>query len=405
MRRHVRALIGNLFTSVVLVLVSLLNAGPVHAGTPPVAGAIRTEQRTAALPVSVDGGTWQSGHLQGMAIDHARGFMYFSFTDLLVRTDMSGNPIGSVTGFTGHLGDLDFNPDDGRVYGSLEYKDAPAFYIAIFDGESITRMNMDAQSTGVVSTVHLKEVTEDYTADLDHNGVFGGDTADTADHRYGCSGIDGIAFGPSMERKDRVKLTVAYGIYSHTGRTDNDHQVLLQYDVRSWRKYEKPLLESVPHTSGPVAPEGKFFVHTGNTTYGVQNLEYDAHSGNWIMAVYRGKKAAYPNYSLFVIDGSKAPSWSAVQGQARPEVGRLLSLLPQGLHDERTGQYGYRARGQYGLVSLDDGRFYIARAGTDGTGETSRQTGRAELYRWTGSTPDPFTPAAATPTEGSNGSG
>ncbi len=33
-----------------------------------------------------------------------------------------GNVIGTVEGFTGHLGDLDFNTQDGRVYGSLEYK-------------------------------------------------------------------------------------------------------------------------------------------------------------------------------------------------------------------------------------------------------------------------------------------
>ncbi|MEU5402379.1 hypothetical protein ABZ348_24125 [Streptomyces sp. NPDC005963] len=401
MRRHVRARIGTLLTTVLLTSFTLIGAGPAQGSTPTADGTVRAEQRAPALPLGIDGGTWQSGHLQGMAIDRSGGFLYFSFTNLLVRTDLNGRPVGSVTGFTGHLGDLDFNPDDGRVYGSLEYKDAPAFYIAIFDGSRITRMNMDAQSTGVVSTVHLREVTEDYTADLDHDGVFAGDTADTADHRYGCSGIDGVAFGPSMERKDRVKLTVAYGIYSHTGRIDNDHQVLLQYDVRAWRKYEKPLLESAPHTSGPVAPEGKFFVHTGNTTYGVQNLEYDAHSGNWIMAVYRGKKPAFPNHSLFVIDGSKAPSWSTVQGQPRSEVGRLLSLLPQGIHDEGTGQYGFRARGQYGLVSLDDGRFYVARAGTVGTGTESRQTGRAELYRWTGQAPDPFTRAVTATTRDS----
>ncbi|NEE15153.1 hypothetical protein G3M58_52925, partial [Streptomyces sp. SID7499] len=189
-----------------------------------------------SLPSSVDGGAWSSGHLQGTAIDRRGGHMYFSFTDLLVKTDLSGRPIGSVTGFTGHLGDLDFNTADGRVYGSLEYKAAEAFYVAIFDGARITRMNMDARTTDVVSTVHLREVVRDYTADMDGDGVFDGNTGDTPDHRYGCSGIDGIAFGPDLNRRGGGRLTVAYGVYSNTARADNDHQVLLQYDVRDWRR-------------------------------------------------------------------------------------------------------------------------------------------------------------------------
>lgn len=135
--------------------------------------------RLSPLPTAVDGGAWQSGHLQGMAIDRAKGHMYFSFTSLLVKTDLNGRPLGSVTGLTGHLGDLDFDARDGRIYGSLEYKAAKAFYIAVFDGDRITRMNMDAQSSGVVSTVHLQEVVKDYTADLNGDGVFDGDTATT----------------------------------------------------------------------------------------------------------------------------------------------------------------------------------------------------------------------------------
>ena len=89
------------------------------------------------LPAVIDGGAWDAGHVQGMALDRKGGYMYFSFTNLLVKTDLAGNPVGSVTGFTGHLGDLDFNAKDGRVYGSLEYKEAQAFYIAIFDVDRI----------------------------------------------------------------------------------------------------------------------------------------------------------------------------------------------------------------------------------------------------------------------------
>lgn len=61
-------------------------------------------------------------HVQGMALDNKNGFIYFSFTDRLVKMDLSGRMVGSVSGFIGHLGDLDFNDEDGRIYGSLEYK-------------------------------------------------------------------------------------------------------------------------------------------------------------------------------------------------------------------------------------------------------------------------------------------
>ncbi|MFF7418883.1 hypothetical protein [Streptomyces smyrnaeus] len=349
------------------------------------------------LPAVIDGGAWDAGHVQGMAMDRKGGHMYFSFTNLLVKTDLRGNPVGSVTGFTGHLGDLDFNERDGRLYGSLEYKDAESFYIAVFDADRIDRMGIDAQTSDVVSTVYLKEVVKDYTADMDGNGVFDGDTADTRDHRYGCSGIDGVAFGPDLggrgERKHGASLlTVAYGIYSNNARSDNDHQVLLQYDVRRWKKYERPLSESAPHTSGPAHADGKYFAYTGNTTYGVQNLEYDAASRNWQLAVYEGKKPDFPNYSLFTVDGTRPAVRGPVRGQPEPEQGKLLTLAKEGLHDPVTGVRGWQAPGEYGLVSLDDGRYYVAESGTVEENGVKKQTGRAVLHRWTGRTPNPLAP-------------
>ncbi|MFJ5049698.1 hypothetical protein [Streptomyces sp. NPDC088719] len=391
MRSRAPAHLAALFLSIVVASALLaVGGGSAHARTPSPSPS-PSAPPSRSLPASVDGGAWSSGHLQGTAIDRRKGHMYFSFTDLLVKTDLSGRPIGSVTGFTGHLGDLDFNTGDGRVYGSLEYKAAEAFYVAIFDGARITRMNMDARTTDVVSTVHLREVVRDYTADMNGDGVFDGNTGATPDHRYGCSGIDGVAFGPDLNRRGGGRLTVAYGVYSNTARTDNDHQVLLQYDVRDWSRYERPLVEGAHHTSGPASPDGKFFAYTGNTTYGVQNLEYDRHSGNWLMAVYKGRKTAFPHYSLYVVDGSEPARRGEVKGQPRPESGRILSLLPRGLHHEPSGVYGYESGGQYGLVSLDDGRFYVAEAGTADSGGTTLQTGRAVLHRWTGATPNPFT--------------
>ncbi|WP_093798256.1 hypothetical protein [Streptomyces sp. Wb2n-11] len=394
-----RPFVGGVLTA--LAAGALVAQGTLAAGAaePPASAAADRSAKARHLPSEIRGGAWKAGHVQGVAVDRRKGFVYFSFTNLLVKTDLRGDPVGSVSGFTGHLGDLDFNERDGRVYGSLEYKAAKAFYIAVLDVDRINRMGMDAHTSGVVSTVHLQEVVDDYTADMDGDGKFDGDTANTPDHRYGCSGIDGVAFGPELDRGGRAKsgkhvLTVAYGIYSNVKRQDNDHQVLLQYDVSKWRTYERPLPESAPHTSGPPRVDGKYFVRTGNTRYGVQNLEYDAYTGNWLMAVYKGAKPQFPNYSLFVADGSKRPSYGRVTGQPEPTNGWHLPLLRRGLHHEPSGVYGWESSGQYGLVSLGDGRFYLTEAGTVVEDGVTKQTARAVLHRWTGRPPTPFTPIA-----------
>ncbi|WP_280390782.1 hypothetical protein [Nocardia brasiliensis] len=343
------------------------------------------------LPTEISGGTWKSGHVQGIAIDTRKGFMYFSFTDLLVKTDLNGAVIGTVTGFTGHLGDLAFDERDGRVYGSLEYKAASAFYIAIIDVDQINQQNMDAEATGIVSTVYLREVVADYTADMNGDGKFDGDVAATADHRYGCSGIDGVAFGPAFGSRDGApKLTVAYGIYSNNGRTDNDYQVLLQYDTANWRAYERPLTQRAPHTSGPQTPDGKFFVRTGNTTYGVQNLEFDSHTENWFLAVYPGKKPQFPNYPFFIIEAGAQPQRQDLAGQPQPEQGSVLPLAPGGLQDDRSGTRGWKFTAPYGLIALGDGRYYVATSSTSKSDGTTYQSGVAHLYHWTGNTPTPF---------------
>jgi hypothetical protein len=345
----------------------------------------------ADLPLHIHGGAWPTSHVQGVAIDRDHGFMYWSFTQMLVKTDLAGNVLGTVTGLTGHLGDLDLNEKDGRVYGSLEYKAAEAFYIAIFDVEKIDRIGMDAEADGVMTAVHLDEVVEDFTADMDGNGVFDGDTANTADHRYGSSGIDGVAFGPDFGKSGgKDHLVVAYGVYSHTTRTDNDHQVLLSYDVTRWERYERPLDQDAPHRSGPAAYDGKYFVHTGNTNFGVQNLEYDPYTEDWLMAVYDGRKAEFPNYSFFRVDGDTAPRTGLVRGQAVPETGELLELERAGLHHPASGTFGYEFHGNYGIVALGDGYYYVAEGKRVERDGRVLQDGDVHLYRWTGGTPAPM---------------
>ena len=365
--------------------------------------------KTPDVPGHLFGGAWPTGHVQGVAIDQKKGFAYYSFTQMLVKTDLEGNVIGTVQGLTGHLGDLDQNPADGRVYGSLEYKAEKAFYIAIFDVDKIDRVGMSAEKDGVMTTVHLQEVVDDFAADMDGNGVFDGDVADTPDHRYGSSGIDGVAFGPSYAAKldkgtkgakgtNRGKagkkapytLMVAYGIYENNDRTDNDYQVLLEYDTRGWRKYEKPLTQTAPHRSGPASEDGKYFVYTGNTRYGVQNLEYDPYTNNWMLLVYKGSKPAFPNYSMFMISAAFKPETAQIVGQAKAEEGLVIPLVRGGQYHAASGVHGWESEGSFGFEALGGGYYYITLGKAVNEGGVRKQDANLHLHKWTGESPTPW---------------
>ena len=373
------------------------------------AAAVASVQPAAAAPrglppLSQNGGVWRSGHVQGVAVDLKGGYIYYSFTNLLAKYDFSGRLVGTLVGWTGHLGDLDFNPADGKVYGSLEYKKDKAFYIAVIDVARLDRVGVEASRTDIFRTVYLPEVAGDYAADVNGDSVFDGDdgkfrsdAAASADHRYGCSGIDGVAFGPAFGHADgRRYLTVAYGVYGSAARTDNDHQVLLQYDVSDWARYASPLTEAAPHRNGPATVHGKYFVRTGNTTYGVQNLSYDETLQRWFMGVYPGRKPSFPNYGLFAIDARAAPKRGDLVGVPGAggkgwEQGLLLPLAEDGLKDPATGVRGWNQKADVGSQPVGGGLFYLSVNSSGG----GRQSADLTLMRWTGDAQAPFAPVAA----------
>ena len=351
------------------------------------------------LPKKLFVGDFRAGHVQGIAVDTNKGYVYLSFTTMLVKVDMKGNVVGSVKGILGHLGCLDFNEEDGRVYGSLEYKNdgigkgilkqegvskqlETGFYVAIFDVDKITRKDMSAERDGVMTSVLLKTVVEDYKANVKcKNGK-------TLEHRFACSGFDGISFGPAFDGSGKRLLTIAYGIYGDKNRTDNDHQVLLQYDIKSWAKYEAPLSQESMHKQGPAKPYGKYFVYTGNTSWGVQNLEYDKGSNSWFLACYPGKKPTFANYTLFVIDGSAKARKSALKGVDYQSKGKLVPLKKMGCQDGANSEiYGWHNKlAACGICALGDGVFYLAKS-------TKSKEGRSatiHLARFTGHEKAPF---------------
>lgn len=317
------------------------------------------------LPKSIFSGKYKAGHCQGIAVDTEKGFIYYSFTTCLIKSDLEGNIIGSCDGLLGHLGCIDFNDEDGRVYGSLEYKNdaigkgilrmmdsdaeiTDAFYCAVFDVDKIDRMHMDACADGVMRTALLRDVVDDYLAT--ENGI---------PHRNGCSGIDGTTIGPmpGAPKDSKQYVFIAYGIYGDVTRDDNDDQIILCYDPEDIIATAKPLSQGDMHASGP-APVCRLTAYTGNTVYGIQNLEYDAFTGDYYAAVYNGQKPIFANKPMYIIDGSVAP----VNGRLKIKA---VSDFPWG---------------QTGMYSVGDGYWYFSQHGR----EDDMQFTTVKLYKMNG---------------------
>ena len=336
------------------------------------------------LPRNIYSGAYKAGHCQGIAVDTEHGYVYYSFTTMLVKTDMCGNFIGSAVGLCGHLGCISFNSADGRVYGSLEYKNdsigrgiigmlgggieiPDAFYIAIFDVDLIDRADMPASS--VMKAAFLREVTDDYLAKVT--------LADgrTVEHRLGCSGIDGCAIGPDFGTAvdSERYLFVAYGVYFDETRDDNDYQVILKYDLDELNRTSEELSQQSMHRSGPAAPLAKYYAYTGNTEFGVQNLEYDPSSEKYYMAVYPGRKAQFKNPPMFAADATVAPKHELLRGVYPETYGDVLTLDEHG-----TDGIGFR-HGDTGIASIGDGYFYVSHHGRNDDGQLTN----VQLYTLT----------------------
>ena len=349
-----------------------------------------TMMKNENLPRKLYGGRWgkPAGHLQGIACDEERKFMYMSFTDRLVKVDMEKNEIvasvtgllaGGIYGGGAHLGCLAYH--DGKVYGSLEYKAAEKFYVAVFDCAAMTEMDMDYKTSGVMTTLYMDEVVKDYIDDLDASEHENAPAS--MGHRYGCSGIDGITFGPLPGGKGgKTYMYVAYGVYRNPDREDNDYQVLLCFDPETFASL--PFDQNNPHTQGPDLYK-KLFVYTGNTHYGVQNLEYDQDTGDFWMIVYEGNKKQFPNRPVYLADGSipLRTETLKIRGKAYPDTleGEVMTLKANaGVYHEASGVWGIPVmpgKADTGFISLGDDLFYVAVSGKLG----EEQYGYAVLMR------------------------
>lgn len=313
----------------------------------------------------------QDRHVQGIVYDTEKELLYLSFTTCFVVSDADGKIIASVDEINGHLGAMTFDPKTRKVYASLEEKadeigasishglgqkthKESAFYVVEIDVDKLTTRNTKAEN--VMRKISIDKANEFYRDSVSVNGK-------TLKHRYGCSGIDGVCIAPALGKSTQSKnhLYVACGIYSDTTRNDNDYQILLCYDLEALQK-------------GKNTPAEVIFVKTGNTSYGVQNMAYDALNDQILLAVYRGKKPQYPNYDLFAIERSKKVFKAKLDN---------VPYENKKVKQAQVSQAWYFKYGSTGFYSLGDGTWYFAEGGrvVDSQSGKKRYYSKTTLYR------------------------
>lgn len=203
----------------------------------------------------------QNLHMQGFTSDGE--YMYWSFTDTVVKTTLEGTVKRCVPITGGHLGDIDYH--DGKLYASYmgnclpghAWNDWTSFKIYVFDAETLEntdRINLDI---------------------CDYYKSLKGTPADTR----GFQGIDGVAFG-KIPGTEEWRMFVACAL---DNGEDYKNNILLRFTA-----------DGVYETEYPIS--------TGNTVFGIQNLDYDATTGEFWFSTYGGSEPYQPKETLYKTD-------------------------------------------------------------------------------------------------------
>lgn len=176
----------------------------------------------------------QNLHVQGIA--KGGEFMYFSFTDSLVKVTMTGVIKCQVEVHGGHLGDIDYY--NGKIYGCFMGAAKPeqpwnrwsSFYIYEYDADDLR----------LLRRIHLPKCDEYFEKRND------------PEDRIGFAGIDGVTVGRDPKTGEARLMQAAQML---KGEKYVDH-IILQFDFDG--NYE-----------------AEYHFPLGNTTFGIQNLDYD----------------------------------------------------------------------------------------------------------------------------------
>ena len=193
-------------------------------------------------------------HLQGFTTDGE--YMYWSSTDCIVKTTLSGTMISQIHIDVGHTGDIDYY--DGRLY------------VTVLGKQKEKNKEWSSFSVHVYEPCDLSLI-EILTIDTCH------DMYDRKEN--GFRGIDGITVGPDK----------------HTGKPALMIACLLREDPI----YDKCIILQCDF-KGNI--QKKHFINTGNTCLGIQNLDYDWVTGKYWFTTYGGRYPYQNKNYLFKLE-------------------------------------------------------------------------------------------------------
>lgn len=203
----------------------------------------------------------QNWHLQGFTSDPAHKYMYWSFTDSVVKTTFASTMIAQVHVAGGHLGDIDYH--NGKLYASFlgeplgghAWDDWTSFKIYVYDADTL-------QLERIIPLPICDQLKAQAGQEYDE---------------YGFNAIDGVTFGADLDGNEKMFVACALldGERYH-------RQILLQLSTDG--EYERMHL-----------------IETGNTVFGIQNLDHDDTTGEFWFSTYNKNKPYQPEETLYCI--------------------------------------------------------------------------------------------------------
>ncbi len=245
----------------------------------------------------------QKYHLQGFTTDGT--FMYWSFTNTLVKTTMSGTVVAQIqvpVKFE-HLGGIDYH--NGRIYGAAMGNSLAGDKWGVWS--SFTVHVYDAASLALIDILRLDDCYREYPA-----------------RPNGFAGIGAVTAGVDPETGEEALFL---GCAMQNG-ADIDRQVVLQYSFEGKR-------------------QKRYLVPIGPVEIGVQNIDRDPETGNYWLTTYNPKQPYHVRETLFCV----SPDLTTVLAKYAVSTpygfhccggGKFYASLQSGKNGHRVG-YAYEA--------------------------------------------------------------
>ncbi len=191
----------------------------------------------------------QNYHMQGFTTDDR--YMYWSFTDSLVKTTMDGTVLRQVptATFWEHLGGIDYI--DGKIYGASMARNPNNSSIHVYDADTLA----------TIKIIQLRDCVREADAVLD-----------------GFNGIGCICEG--FDPNDGERCLMVGGAVNRESTLPG--QIIFTYTFDGKRK-------------------GRYVVQTGATLLGIQNIDLDPTDGCYYMTSYGSSEDGKNPHTLYKV--------------------------------------------------------------------------------------------------------